>query len=32
MPTVFFIFAMMSLFKRLKEWDEEEINQNLIKK
>jgi putative inorganic carbon (HCO3(-)) transporter len=29
MPTVFFIFGMMALFKRLKEWDEEEI---LIKK
>lgn len=24
MPTVFFIFGMMSLFKRLKEWDDQE--------
>ena len=24
MPTVFFIFGMMSIFKRLKEWDDEE--------
>ena len=28
MPSVFFIFAMMALLKRLKEWDEEERTQS----